>query len=76
MEYDQAGQARATYGSEVLKRLSVDLMGRFGRGFSERNLEQMRLFYLQFGKPQTPSAIFGDQSSRAIRIHRLRNLAS
>lgn len=66
MEYDQAGQARATYGSEVLKRLSADLVGRFGRGFSERDLEQMRLFYLQWGKAQTLSAISGDQSSRGI----------
>lgn len=31
---------------ELLKRLSSDLTSRFGRGFSQRNLEQMRLFYL------------------------------
>ena len=46
VEFEQAGQVRATYGQALLKRLSVDLTQRFGRGFSERNLEQMRLFYL------------------------------
>lgn len=46
VEFEQGGQERAAYGQALLKRLSVDLSGRFGRGFSERNLEQMRLFYL------------------------------
>ena len=34
----------------LLKRLSQDLQSRLGRGFSERNLEQMRQFYLLMGK--------------------------
>jgi hypothetical protein len=46
VEFEQAGRERAAYGQALLKRLSVDLTQRFGRGFSERNLEQMRLFYL------------------------------
>jgi hypothetical protein len=33
-----------------------DLQSRLGRGFSERNLEQMRQFYLQWENPQTLSA--------------------
>jgi len=45
VEFEQGGQERAGYGQAVLKRLSADLSTRFGRGFSERNLEQMRLFY-------------------------------
>lgn len=66
VEYDQGGQERAAYGSEVLKRLSADLGGRFGRGFSERNLEQMRLFYLRWGNSQTLSAVSADESSLVI----------
>ncbi len=66
VEYDQGGQQRAAYGSEVLKRLSADLSGRFGRGFSERNLEQMRLFFLRWGNSQTLSAVSADKSSLAI----------
>ena len=32
VQYEQGGHERAAYGSEVLKRLSEDLSGRFGRG--------------------------------------------
>lgn len=46
VEFEQGGKERAEYGQALLKRLSADLSRRFGRGFSERNLEQMRLFYL------------------------------
>jgi predicted nuclease of restriction endonuclease-like (RecB) superfamily len=56
VEGEQSGARRAGYGKELLKRLSSDLTARFGRGFSQRNLEQMRLFYLGWGIPQTPSA--------------------
>ena len=56
VESEQGGAARAGYGEALLKRLSTDLTARFGRGFSERNLEQMRLFYLGWSISQTPSA--------------------
>jgi predicted nuclease of restriction endonuclease-like (RecB) superfamily len=45
VEHEQKGAIRAEYGSALLKRLSADLTATFGRGFSERNLKQMRLFY-------------------------------
>jgi len=48
VEFEQGGQERAAYGQALLKRLSGDLSARFGRGYSERNLEQMRLFYLSW----------------------------
>ena len=56
VEFEQRGKERAVYGTELLKRLSGDLQSRFGRGFSERNLEQMRQFYLQWENPRTLSA--------------------
>ena len=59
VEGEQGGQERAAYGQALLKRLSGDLSARFGRGYSERNLEQMRLFYLSWPSEkisQTPSA--------------------
>lgn len=40
----------------VIKRLSDDLSARIGKGFSERNLELMRRFYLEWQIPQTLSA--------------------
>ena len=48
VECEQDGQAHAARGEQLLQRLSVDLGGRFGRGFSVDNLEQMRLFYLAY----------------------------
>jgi predicted nuclease of restriction endonuclease-like (RecB) superfamily len=56
VEHEQQGAERAEYGSELLKRLSQDLQSRLGRGFSERNLKQMRQLYLQWGNPRTVSA--------------------
>jgi hypothetical protein len=56
VEGEQSGAKRAGYGKELLKRLSSDLTARFGRGFSQKNLEQMRLFYLGWRISQTLSA--------------------
>ena len=56
VEFEQRGEMRAGYGQELLKRLSKDLTARLGRGFSERNLEQMRLFYDGWPISQTMSA--------------------
>jgi predicted nuclease of restriction endonuclease-like (RecB) superfamily len=46
VEEEQRGTARADYGEQLVKRLAQDLSTRFGRGFSKRNLWQMRAFYL------------------------------
>lgn len=56
VEFEQGGQARAAYGTALLKRLAQDLTAGGGRGFSERNLEYMRRFYLGWQISQTPSA--------------------
>ncbi|MBE3112415.1 MAG: DUF1016 family protein [Acidobacteria bacterium] len=56
VQFEQKGQERAPYGERLLARLSVDLKKKHGRGFSERNLEQMRFFYLGWEISQTPSA--------------------
>ena len=56
VEEEQQGEAKAAYGKGVIKSLSVALQKEFGRGFSERNLENMRVFYLAYPIPQTLSA--------------------
>ena len=66
VEYEQGGKERAAYGTELLKQLSRDLQARLGRGFSERNLEQMRQFYLQWQNSQTLSADSATEQSQAI----------
>lgn len=58
VEFEQAGEVRADYGTELLKRLSADLTKRFGRGFSRPNLQNMRLFYQSWPICQTVSGKF------------------
>lgn len=48
VEYEQHGQERAEYGSELLTRLSKDLRQRYGKGFGRRNILDMRRFYLAY----------------------------
>lgn len=58
VEAEQKGKRRAGYGEQLIVRLSADLTQQFGRGFSERNLIQMRLFYMTWPLRtiyQTPS---------------------
>ena len=45
---EQGGKERVKYGEELLARLSIDLSARFGRGYSRRNLQDMRLFYVAY----------------------------
>src|SRR5688572_10122392 len=56
VETEQAGGRRAGYGQRLLDELSKELTLRFGRGFSRRNIAQMRAFYLGWRIVQTPSA--------------------
>jgi predicted nuclease of restriction endonuclease-like (RecB) superfamily len=56
VEHEQGGSHRAGYGEELLERLSVDLTKCVGRGFSRRNLQQMRALYLWKPTRQTLSA--------------------
>ena len=44
----QQGDERASYGDYVLDKLSQKLIKEFGKGFSKRNLERMRKFYICF----------------------------
>ena len=44
----QQGDERASYGDAVLDKLSLKLTKEFGKGFSVRNLERMRKFYIFF----------------------------
>lgn len=58
VEFEQGGSQRAGYGEYLMQRLATDLTGQLGRGFSRRNLEQMRKFYQLWTIPQAVSAEF------------------
>jgi len=56
VDFEQQGNERAEYGSELLARLSTDLQQQYGKGFGRRNVLDMRRFYLAYQKWQTVSA--------------------
>lgn len=56
VEFEQAGNEKAEYGSALLKRLSGDLTFRYGKGFSMSNINKMRKLYLEYPILQTVSA--------------------
>ena len=48
VEYEQKGNEKAEYGSNMLKQLSRDLTDRYGKGFSWSNTYRMRQLYLTY----------------------------
>lgn len=48
VEHEQNGSIRAEYGKAVLQKISENLQKEFGNGFSVRNLQQMKKFYIIF----------------------------
>ncbi len=56
VEFEQSGEQRADYGEEIVERLATDLSAHYGRGFSIRNVWNMKAFYLAWPIPQTASA--------------------
>lgn len=56
VQFEQKGNLKAEYGTELLDNLAKDLKSRFGKGFSRRNVLDMRRFYAIYPKWQTVSA--------------------
>jgi len=73
VEEEQEGKSRAKYGKELIKTLSKELSLEFGDGFSIRNLENMRKFYICFQKTQTVSTKFKLSWSHYIFLTRISN---
>ena len=46
----QGGEARAKYGNKLIKEYSIRLTEELGKGYTERNLRNMRNFYIKFRK--------------------------
>ncbi len=55
----QKGEKRAKYGEHILAKLSARLTGKYGKGYSLRNLKYARQFYMCFQIGQTLSAQLG-----------------
>ena len=74
VEEEQNGEKRAEYGDELIKNLSLRLTKEFGKGFSKRNLWQMKQFYLAYSKVQTVSAQFKLSWSHYLILMRIENI--
>lgn len=57
VEFEQKGNGRAEYGSQLFERLSRDLTQLYGKGFSRSNLLYMRKLYRSFPISETLSHI-------------------
>ena len=67
VNFEQKGNLTAAYGEEIVGRLAADLTKRFGRGFSRRNLFQMRMFYVYYNKKfQTVSGVLRKQKVQTL----------
>ncbi len=74
VEEEQKGKERAEYGKQLLKGLSTKLTKEFGRGFSVTNLQQMKYFYVVYGKQQT-SSVKSSNSKNLLQEHENLNLS-
>ena len=53
VEDEQQGSERAKYAEKILGNLSKKLTKEFGKGYTKRNLELMRKFYITFSKTKS-----------------------
>lgn len=63
VEEQQQGKERAKYGQHILKDLSQKLTTKFGKGFSEQNLRNMRQFFLTYSTSDKTASICQTASS-------------
>ena len=66
VEEEQNGKDRAEYGKQILKGLSQQFTKEFGKGFSLRNLEQIRKFYQIYSISSTVSTILEIQKTQTL----------
>jgi len=75
VENEQQGKERAGYGQALIERLAADLTTRFGRGFSQTNLKQMREFYLAWPIRQTLSDESGSGTLLGAQLEKRQTLS-
>ena len=57
VEVEQDGAIRAQYGDGLLRSISDELSVKYGHGFSVKNIERMRGFYLKYPKSSAPTKL-------------------
>jgi len=63
---EQKGEKRAEYGKQLISKLSKKLSIEFGKGFTKRNLELIRQFYLTYSQAKTEIAINKSKKTKSV----------
>ena len=75
VKLEQGGERRAGYGEQLIEQLATDLTRKFGRGYGQTNLKQMRTFYQAWPEPQIRQTL-SDESASSTKINTLQNTAT
>lgn len=74
VEEEQHGEQRAQYGQHIIQTLSDELTREFGRGFGEKNLREIRRFYIEFQDVEKWKTLFSKLSwSHFQRVLKVQN---
>ncbi|MGL4864414.1 PDDEXK nuclease domain-containing protein [Cetobacterium sp.] len=81
VEEEQNGESRAEYGKELIKNLAVQLTEEFGKGFTVRNLELIRKFYMTYSQDEKTKSVISFSENpfklswtHYIRLVRIQNI--
>jgi DUF1016 N-terminal domain len=72
---EQRGEARASYGNQLMEQLAIDLSKQFGRGFGTTNPKPMRMFYPAWPEQKMRQTV-SVESSKAITFRDLEPVSS
>lgn len=77
VQEEQHGEQRAQYGQQIIQTLSDELTREFGRGFGEKNLREIRRFYIEFQDVEKWKTLFSKLSwSHFQRVLKVQNEAA
>ena len=68
VDFEQKGNTKAEYGTQLLRKLSKDLTVRLGKGFSHSNLSNMRKFYEYYPIFQTSGKLTWSHICEILRL--------
>ena len=75
VKVEQKGQKRAGYGEQVIEKMSKDLTKSCGKGFSFRNLNRYRQFYLSYSHIRKVPTVLAE-SSNSQKAHNFSKIQS
>ncbi|MDP3919183.1 MAG: PDDEXK nuclease domain-containing protein [Candidatus Omnitrophota bacterium] len=68
VEFEQRGKDRAAYGEMLIERISEDLTKRYGKGWGDNQLLDIRQFYLTYRSLEKPHTVCGELETSNIAL--------